>query len=96
MLNGYKIYLKHSIYYVFIKKHYCPICENRLSVVKDVNIINDKSEEAKDYDFYAYEGYAFGDIKFITAKFKCKNCGYSISIDKMKLFEKNVKRETHE
>lgn len=91
MINGNKFYLNSSFYYVFIKKHFCPCCGNRLSTKNDSVIINSESNEAKKYDFSVGDTYMIGNIKFTTKKFVCKNCNFEASIEELKLLEKKSK-----
>jgi len=75
-------------FYVHWKKHYCPKCNNKLTVKYKSEVINSKSPEAKYYDFSVGDIYIVGDVDFRTSFFHCDKCDFTIPFDEMKKFEK--------
>jgi len=74
--------------YIHLKKHYCPKCGNKVKVSDTKKTINSKSEEAKEYDFSVGDTYFVGEVEFRTKCFYCGQCGLSISVEKMREYEK--------
>jgi predicted RNA-binding Zn-ribbon protein involved in translation (DUF1610 family) len=85
-------YTSKSPFYVNFKKHFCPVCHDRLGKTKVSRIVNSKSEEAKDYDFSDLSG----NIKFTWTEFKCPGCGRQYRIEEMKKIEKALKKSRDE
>ncbi len=77
-----------------LKKHYCPLCNQRLEKIKLETIVNSASPEAKNYDFSNAGGdtYLIGNIKFIKTAFRCNQCGKTYSIYELKKAEKASKK----
>lgn len=73
-----------SPFYIYLKKHYCVICGERLKLVLVSKIVNSESMEAKNYDFQLVDNFMIGDVKFTWNEFECPKCGYRISIRKLK------------
>lgn len=65
---------------VKFRKHYCYKCGSKLSIVKHHKIVNQKSEEAKYYDFSAGVdgGIMIGPCDFIHKVFYCQKCHKNI------------------
>lgn len=80
-----------SPFYVHFKKHNCPVCQKALTPAKVSEIVNSKSEEAKNYDFSNGDGYMVGNVRFIRTELNCADCGKSYSIEEIKKYEKNSK-----
>lgn len=70
-------------------KHLCPVCNGKLKKTKASKIVNSDSEEAKNYDFSAPDGYMTGNVKFIRTEFCCTGCGKSFSAGEIYQAEKN-------
>ncbi len=78
-------------FYVYFKKHYCPLCGTKLKTSYYSVIVNSDSPEAKNYDFSSDDGELTGDVEFRTMCFKCPKCEIKISFDEMKRLEKQQK-----
>ena len=102
MIHGIR-YVRQDVNYIS-KKHYCPICDNLLNVVKISKVINSNSEEAKDLPpilpktvigrgvkFRNYN--AVGNIKWIWKQFECPNCKHPFTVDQMKQIESSPKED---
>lgn len=78
-------------FYVNFKKHYCPICQSLLKVVKVSKIISAGSHEAEKLGLsYSMVGgvYHSGEINVTWKEFECSKCQNRISVDEMKAIEK--------
>lgn len=71
-------------FFVYLKKHYCPVCNERLERTKTETIVNSNSEEAKSYDFAGADGFLVGNIKFIRTTFRCNKCDKIYSLKETK------------
>lgn len=100
MIHGIR-YVRQDVSYIS-KKHYCPICNTLLDVVKVSKVINSNSEEAKELPsilpktvigrgvkFRNYN--AVGNIKWIWKQFECPNCKHNFTVDQMKQIESSPK-----
>jgi uncharacterized protein with PIN domain len=74
-------------FYVNLRKHYCPECNELLRKTKVSRIVNSNSPEAKDFDFHTIDNFMIGKVKFIWTEFLCPKCNRQISIDEMKQIE---------
>ena len=72
-MNGYGFKCEH-LFYIFLKKHYCPFCATELSKRKVSEIVNSESPEAKDYDFEVADVTVKGDMKFTHIELYCNQC----------------------
>ncbi len=72
-MNGYSFKCDNP-FYVFLKKHYCPECGNRLLRKKVSKIINSQSPSAKKYDFEVADISVKGDMNFVHIEFYCRQC----------------------
>lgn len=90
-MKGYKREFD-SPYYVNNKKHYCIRCGSILAVDTISKAVKSSSPEAKDFDFMSYDVGLKGNIEFVWDEFKCKNCGFTVSIKNMKRIEKLTSR----
>ena len=94
MVNGIKIQNNCGLYYLFIKKHYCPTCQNLLERKKREKIVNSRSPEAKHYDFSADDGvHAIGNIKFITYYYECLRCQTIYETPELQWLEKTKRKK---
>ncbi len=73
-----------DFFFIYFKKHSCPKCGNELKPVKVSEIVDSKSEKAKDFDFSSEDVYLKGKIKFIWAEFKCADCGKQYTVNYIK------------
>ena len=105
MIHGIR-YVRQDISYIS-KKHYCPICNTLLDVVKVSKVINSNSEETKELPpilpktvigrgvkFRNYN--AVGNIKWIWKQFECPNCKHHFTVDQMKQIESSPKENWEE
>lgn len=74
--------------YVYLKKHFCPICKTKLKIKYTSEIVNSNSLRAKDFDFSLGDTFLVGDVEFRTKCFYCPECNKYISFQKMKKIEK--------
>jgi len=81
---------------MFIKKHHCPKCSNKLEVKKIKRVVNSESDEAKDFDFTSYDGFIgarlVGDVEFTWYVYHCTNCDIEITNKDMRKHERENKR----
>lgn len=82
-----------SPFYVHWKKHFCPKCWEKLELRYISKIVNSNSTEAKDYDFSVGDTFLVGDVEFRTRYFYCPKCRLDISLQEMKKFEKDKRKE---
>lgn len=82
-----------NLFYLYLKKHYCPNCGARLVLIKMKKVINSKSEEAKMYDFQNVDNFYIGNVEFIWDELKCYECGYQATIKDFKKLEKIGKKK---
>ena len=81
---GYKFKCEH-LFYVWLKKHYCPKCGGNLSRVKVTEIINSESPEASKNDFTDVDGYSLkGNMKFTHIEFYCSQCNTYYTVKEAK------------
>jgi hypothetical protein len=76
--------------FVFKQKHKCPNCDKKISTEKIYEIINQKSPEAKKYDFSTGDGFPLGDVIFIYYIFYCEYCNRRYKIKEIRNHEKNM------
>lgn len=86
MINSYEIDLR-----ILFKKFYCPICEQKLKIIKEVNKLNNEQKK-----IYYKELYPCGcpinlEVGKVKQMFKCQNCNYYNSIDNQLLIHKKQK-----
>ncbi|MDR1689802.1 MAG: hypothetical protein LBS21_14535 [Clostridiales bacterium] len=86
-------YIFSNPFFVKFKKHYCPECGNILRVKRESQIVNSRSEEAKNFDFYNGENFLIGGVKFIWNVFYCDVCNKTFSIKDIRQYEKNLKQK---
>ena len=100
MIHGIR-YVRQDVSYIS-KKHYCPLCNTLLNVVKVSKVINSNSEEAKELPsilpktvigrgvkFRNYN--TVGNIKWIWKQFECPNCKHCFTVDQLKQIESSSK-----
>ncbi len=83
-------------FYIHWKKHYCPKCGKKLELMYTSKVVNSKSPEAINYDFFVGDTFFVGDVEFRTRYFFCNECQYSISPHDMKCVEKNNAKTDNE
>lgn len=83
-----KKFIGDSWFYTNFKKHYCPICNEKLVVKKISRVVNSKSLEAKNCDFSLGDSFLVGDVEFFYNVFCCPKCNKQYSVQEMKRIEK--------
>ncbi len=63
-----------NIFKVKFRKHRCYKCDSNLTIVKHRKVVDQKSEEAKYYTFYAGGMRMIGPCEFIHNVFYCPKC----------------------
>jgi len=97
LLEGFQGYSKRYSISARARKYYCPICWKTVQVRVKSQIIDTKSEEAKNFDFPVFEGGAVvGKVKFVWDVFYCASCDKEITITEMREFERETKRRERE
>ena len=82
-LKGYSFKCEKP-FFVYFKKHYCPVCNNRLLLQRVSKIIHSDSEEAKNYDFEAGDINVKGNMKFTHIEFICPVCQRNYTVNEIK------------
>ncbi|MEG0771016.1 MAG: hypothetical protein RR436_03865, partial [Clostridia bacterium] len=64
------------------KKHICPKCQSKMFFIKCCEIVEPKTERAKDFDWSQAggDGYMVGRTKFIWNELKCNNCDLQLTL----------------
>jgi predicted RNA-binding Zn-ribbon protein involved in translation (DUF1610 family) len=73
---------------MFIKKHYCPLCSNKLSTIKVSKIVDKESDEVREFlgDPFDYKP-NWNDIKLIWHNYYCAHCDIEITYKDMRKYE---------
>ncbi len=71
MINSYEIDLR-----ILFKKFYCPICGQRLKVVKEFNKLTEEQKKIYYKELYPYGVPINLEVNKVKQIFKCYNCGY--------------------
>lgn len=88
IIHGTKTNINSSPIFI-LKKHNCPNCCSLLIKKKREKVVNSFSEEAKNYDFFSFDSYLVGNIKFITYYFECPDCKTIFELDELVKIEKS-------
>lgn len=88
MKTAIKYICNANPFYLYLKKHFCPVCKKNVELRYNSKIINSNSPEAKNYDFSVGDTYFVGNVEFRTRFFYCCNCNREISFKEMKQYEK--------
>ena len=75
-----------DIFYIYLKKHDCPVCESKLKIAYESVFINSNSPEAKDYNYGENTDWK-GDVEFRTGFFRCPNCMLELSFGEIRVLE---------
>ena len=77
-----------------IGKHYCPYCNNLLSLTRKKQIVNSESEEAKGFNYTSmFEGGSlYGNIEFSWDAFHCDSCDMEVSVKDMRRYERELRK----
>lgn len=76
-----------SIFYLFIRKHYCPNCRNKLKVKYRSNVINSDEKSIMSSEFKMGKYYFSGDKIIKTPIFHCEKCSSDFLISEIKQIE---------
>ena len=82
-IMGYKTCVESPLF-VYLKKHFCPVCGDRLSRVKVSRVVHSESPEAKDYDFEVADITVRGNMRFTHIEFRCDRCGKNYTVKEQK------------
>ena len=74
--------------WVYLKKHYCPVCGEKLEVRFSSKMICATSPEAKHYDLSLGDSFLVGDVEFKEKCFFCSKCAKNITFNEIKKSEK--------
>ena len=92
MLHSYEIDLR-----ILFKKFYCPICGERLKVIKTIDQLTEQQKKIYYKELYPHGVPIKLDVGKVKQLFKCDNCDYSNTTDnqlnihkKQKLLKKKV------
>lgn len=88
IIHGTKTNINSSPFFI-LKKHNCLNCCSLLIKKKREKVVNSFSEEAKNYDFFSFDSYLVGNIKFITYYFECPDCKTIFELDELVKIEKS-------
>ena len=73
-----------SPFFVYLKKHRCPCCGEKLLRKKVSKIIHSDSEDAKHYDFEIADTTVKGNVKFTHIEFFCPACQKQYTVKEIK------------
>ena len=82
-IKGYSFKCENP-FFVYLKKHYCPYCGEKLIRKKVSQIIHSDSEEAKNYDFEVADITVKGNMKFTHIEFYCSVCQKQYTVKETK------------
>ena len=84
-IHGYKKEWQ-SPFWVNLRNHFCPDCDETVNVTTESKVVNSKSPEAKNYDFSdaCGETNLVGNIKFTWTVFECPVCKRRFTVSEMK------------
>lgn len=86
MVNSYVIDLR-----ILFKKFYCPICGQRLKVIKEVNKLTEEQKKIYYKELYPYGIPINLDVGQVKQMFKCSKCNYYNTTDNQLLIRKKQK-----
>ena len=86
MINSYEIDLR-----ILFKKFYCPICGQRLKIIKEVNKLTDEQRKIYYKKLYPHGVPIDLEVSKVKQLFKCNNCNYCNSTDNQLLIHKKQK-----
>ena len=82
-IKGYSFKCE-NMFFVYLKKHYCPQCGSKLLRQKVSRIINSNSKKAKNYDFEVADITVKGNMKFTHIEFHCSVCQKYYTVKEIK------------
>ena len=80
-------YEKFNPFYVFLKRHYCPRCQHKLTTSYTNTVIPRKEADPSKFNFgdVTYTG----DLEIRRLFFWCPDCDFKISLEDMRKHEKS-------
>ncbi|MBQ2827899.1 MAG: hypothetical protein IJF20_01520 [Clostridia bacterium] len=81
-MKGYS-FTGENLFYM-IKKHYCPVCGDKLLRKKVSEIVNSELPESKNYNFEVADSIVKGDMKFTHIEFYCNQCNKYYTVKEAK------------
>ena len=87
MIKSYEFDLR-----ILFKRFYCPICGEKLNVVKTVNKLAEDQKRIYYKELYPYGIPINKDVGRVRQMFNCSNCGYSNSTDNQLVIHKKQKK----
>lgn len=82
-IKGYSFKCENP-FFVYLKKHFCPRCGNRLIRKKVSQVVHSDSEAAKNYDFEVADITVRGNMKFNHIEFFCPDCQKFYTVKEIK------------
>ncbi|MBQ9745941.1 MAG: hypothetical protein IJW21_03885 [Clostridia bacterium] len=83
-----------SPFWVNLRNHFCPNCDEIVNATTESKVVNSKSPEAKNHDFSLdFDTNLAGNVKFTWTVFECPVCKRRFSIEEMKQIEENEKEQ---
>ena len=83
-LKGYSFKCENP-FFVYLKKHFCPYCGQKLSRKRVSEFVHSDSEKAKNYDFNLADNTEIkGYAKFTHIEFFCSNCQKQFTVKEVK------------
>ena len=82
-IKGYS-FTCESPFFVYFRRHYCPICGQKLLRKKVSKVVHSDSEEAKDYNFEIADNYVKGNVRFSHIEFFCPACQKNYTVKEAK------------
>lgn len=75
--------------YIYLKKHFCIDCSEKMEIRYNIEI-----DPNKRISYFAGGQFCFTDgLEYRTPYFKCPKCGFQISVEEMKACEKAKRRK---
>lgn len=79
-------------FFVYLKKHYCPLCGQKLIRKKVSQVIASDSQAAPNYDFEVADISVKGNMKFSHIVFFCDTCQKQYTVKETKENDFAMKR----
>lgn len=92
IMKSIKYTYRGNLLYTHFKKHFCPKCGTQVKLGRERKLVNSKSPEAKNYDFFNVDNFMVGDVEFRIRCFYCPNCDMNISFEQMEKYEQSSKK----
>ena len=86
MVNSYEIDLR-----ILFKKFYCPICGEKLKLIKDFNRLTEEQKKIYYKELYPHGVPIELDVNKVKQIFKCTKCNYYNTTDNQLIIHKKQK-----